>query len=227
MDIPSITLFLSQCAIEAWVRIRKINGETWDGFGSGTKNGHRREIESDMKSMGITELPKEQIHLKQWEILRKVNKENEYEGRMGITNIYTDGSKIGDSKIAGAGWSIQFGDYSEKEGIIHIPNGTVFQAEVLTIKEVCEFIKDNNMQHLSFKLWSDSQAALMSLKGKKKVSELVAKCKDSMKDLDIQLEWVKGHANVTGNEYVDYLAKKGTLKVESKIIEIKKSFKLF
>jgi hypothetical protein len=64
-------------------------------------------------------------------------------------------------------------------------------------------------------IWSDSQAAIAAIYSRSISSKLVLEIKELIQDLgassglDIAINWVKGHANNTGNELADMLAKKG------------------
>ena len=61
---------------------------------------------------------------------------------------------------------------------------------------------------------------LKLLRVKKQVSPLVASCREATKGLNLEIHWVKGHANVTGNEFVDYLAKNGAQNKEATVRKV-------
>jgi ribonuclease HI len=64
-------------------------------------------------------------------------------------------------------------------------------------------------------IFSDSEAALNALRSRNTSSSLVAECKflaiKVSKLRKLSLIWIKGHADATGNELADMLAKKGTI----------------
>ena len=60
---------------------------------------------------------------------------------------------------------------------------------------------------------TDSQAALNALSGSvvysRHVKETILKITEAQRTFRIKLQWIKGHADHTGNEVADYLAKEG------------------
>jgi ribonuclease HI len=94
-------------------------------------------------------------------------------------------------------------------------DATVFQAEVLAIKEAAGFIR-SNLDAKYVKILSDSQAALLALASNTVNSRGVL---DTMKELEhlslngtvVRLAWVKAHVGLEGNELADSAAKLGGL----------------
>ena len=134
----------------------------------------------------------------------------------GVADFYTDGSKKGKESQSGAGWALvnkEDGTITDERSV-YIEESTVFQAEIQAIKEVCEYIKDNTMEDHRINIWSDSQAAILALEGRKVLPESIIECKKAMEGLKLNLNWVRGHNNDTGNEVADMLAKKVHLSLQ-------------
>lgn len=126
-------------------------------------------------------------------------------------SIYTDGSKLND-KVGG-------GVYSEKLGTsisFRLPDHcSVFQAEILAIKESLLTLGKNVFTSREIYIYSDSQAALRSLKAFRHTSKTVKECRELLDVLTsyftINLLWVPGHRNIKGNCKADELARLGTM----------------
>ena len=99
-------------------------------------------------------------------------------------------------------------------------DATVFQAEVAAIHQACKKLQEMKVAHVT--IFSDSQAALQALASNTIDSTVVQNCVDTLNDLakrgNIELRWVKAHADHSGNEFADMEAKTGTTNVENRII---------
>jgi len=125
---------------------------------------------------------------------------------------HTDGSKLENGK-AGAGAVIS------GEGIqanLTIPLGTiatVYQAEIRAIQMAAEFLLEEGITGRLVVFRVDNQAALRSLGGRRNQSKTVKECSSILNGLaqgnEVALEWVPGHAGVSGNEEADAAAKIG------------------
>ncbi|XP_052562529.1 uncharacterized protein LOC128092544 [Culex pipiens pallens] len=128
--------------------------------------------------------------------------------RPGSIEFYTDGSKMNNNTGAGV-----YGPGIKK----FIPMGhypTVFQAEVYAIVECACICLKRNYRFTNICIFSDSLAALNSLKGYTCQSRLVWEGVNLLKQLSqnnvVNLYWVPGHCGILGNEIADSLARKGS-----------------
>ena len=123
---------------------------------------------------------------------------------------FTDGSKM----LQGAGAGICG---LRPRAKISIPLGiyaTVFQAEVLAISECARRMTDKGYSGKRILICSDSQAALNAIQKYEIRSRTVWECIQNLLTLarrnSIELEWVRGHAGIEGNEAADRLARAGS-----------------
>lgn len=125
-------------------------------------------------------------------------------------NFYTDGSKLHEQ--------VGFGVYSEELGLSlarRLPDHcSVYQAEMLAIKEVADWLSCNVLSTTAVNIYSDSQAAVKSLKSMFLKTRSALNCRTSLnemaKQFDIRLIWVPGHRDIPGNCKADELARLGT-----------------
>ena len=97
---------------------------------------------------------------------------------------------------------------------------SVFQAEVYAIDKSCHLLRQ--LETKSVTIFSDSMSGLYALNAIQTRSKVVKNCLDSLNLLaasgcKIELKWVKGHDNHTGNEIADFLAKTGTANELNKV----------
>ncbi len=125
--------------------------------------------------------------------------------------IYTDGSSK-DDKSACA-WMACRQDYVIAEGFTPLGDVTVFQAEVAAIQGALLWLISNphKLKEDSCQILSDSQCAVRAITATKVVSgwiwEIVQLLAQAREVLNVEVSWVKGHNDMTGNEYVDAMAK--------------------
>jgi len=127
--------------------------------------------------------------------------------------IYTDGSKFGESAEAGFGWAATSGDVVLAEGFGQLSCATVFQAELIAISEALDWLVADGKHQGDCEIRTDSQSARYALRSKSISSRLVLdileKLERAQASHKVVISWIKGHADHTGNEFADALAKSG------------------
>ena len=133
-------------------------------------------------------------------------------------NVYTDGSKV--DKNVGSGWAICRDRVCIRYGYCKLPDhASVYEAELLAIYkalfDVRDIIAEGKMVESELNFHVDSQAALLTLKKHKVTGELCVRIVQEVESfrndtgIELTFHWIKGHNDHSGNEYADYLAKKG------------------
>ena len=117
----------------------------------------------------------------------------------------------------GAGWAICHKDTIMAEESTYLGNETsFFQAEVIAIDRGLRWINNNCTDGMNISIRSDSQSTIQAILSCSTRSKLVSDCKAVLKKAKenhrIAIEWIKGHANHTGNELADFLARQGSCK---------------
>jgi ribonuclease HI len=133
-----------------------------------------------------------------------------------IFEVFTDGSRMKGN--TGAGWSVTRGLQSTAEGRVHLGcHATVFQAETVAIHDFLSWLNNDTAKYKRgdrFRIWSDSQSAIQAIKARKTKSAVVGDCQEQLRkartNYHIELGWIKGHADIPGNEWADALAKEAS-----------------
>ena len=131
----------------------------------------------------------------------------------GEIAVYTDGSKTSE----GTGSGIYIQELECKQSINLQAECSVFQAEVLAIRQACKVLISKGITDRDISIYVDSQAALKSLSSIEVKSHLVITCKENLETLsnsnNVRLCWVPGHENIRGNEEADLLARNGSASI--------------
>jgi ribonuclease HI len=212
LGLSPLDLYAEAEAMKARVRTRRSLKDRWDGLGS--LKGHRRHWDDMLRGVCPKALP-----------LDLVTRTRNWEERKVVKNpdvvIYTDGSK--EEGAAGFGWAAAAKDQviAEESGYLG-EECTVFQTEVCAISDSLLWLLSNPHKlrgKKDFLIRSDSLAAIQAIYSTTVESKIVLECVEALKEtnktLNVAVEWVKGHADCTGNEYADYLAKLGRTRVEA------------
>ncbi|XP_026479588.1 uncharacterized protein LOC113385987 [Ctenocephalides felis] len=161
-------------------------------------------------------LPKKYIHLSDdFDNEKKIDKKlinlklnNLMHSRWkNFIQIYTDGSKT-DNGVGCAVWIPS----QNKQLQIKMPDwATIFTAEVMAINRALDLIRKHKLEKVI--ILSDSKSALHALNipkyfGNPLIFDSIRKIEDLIKKKhNIELIWIRGHANIIGNEIADGLAK--------------------
>ena len=131
-----------------------------------------------------------------------------------VLHVYTDASKQGEN--VGYAWAACAGNYLIAEQIYSAKEVDVHRAEILAIKEALSWIKELESMNCSFRIITDSMSAVTVLKGYEAKDQLTYETMTllSTTGSPTQLVWTKGHADTTGNEYADALARVGAEEAE-------------
>ena len=233
--LPPLHLYIAAERTKAFVRNRALLPHTWSGIPEKPKytaRGHQLLAERQLRSYGFHggEEWDHTNNLYSFEPPFTVQEESFQDGKPRTLKdtvvCYTDGSKYQDN--VGAGFSLRITGYKGKErpykerAITLRSSNTVYQAEVTAINEaVKEAIKYVGIHPLHrIAVFSDSRSALQALSGIKSRSKVLNDCKNTLlqaaRITDVDLYWIKAHANHEGNERADTLAKLGAEAAEGK-----------
>ena len=127
-------------------------------------------------------------------------------------NVYTDGSKSG--KSTGYGYGITQGDYILEERSVNLgKDSTVFMAEMLAITNSLQVLGAYLNSGESATIWTDSRSSIDAIYSPVITQPLALETHNALCKIlstnPINIEWVRGHNDNTGNEMADFLAKKG------------------
>ena len=207
LGLIPLDLCAQEMGTQARLRTRTVLQDHWDGVGDKVI-GHRRHHDKILERICPLNLPIDQ-HTPTRVWIRDDTVENP------DVILYTDGSKM--ECGAGAGWAAVHGDTVMAEDRIYLGSDTsVFQAEVIAIEQGLAWFAENCKNGETLTIRSDSQSAIFAILGTVSASKLVLDCKKVLRQAKenhrIALRWIKGHADHTGNELADLLARQGAMK---------------
>ena len=204
LGLQPLDLHAHQLGTSARLRTRHSQPDRWDGVGN-YMTGHKRLHDNILdkfcpKTLPIDTLTRQRLWIE----------DDEVENPDIV--LYTDGSKM--ECGTGCGWAACSGDTVVAEESTYLGNdASVFQAEIIAISQGVRWILDN-CENKNVIVYSDSQAALKAIFNAETTSKVVMDCKEVLRSAKenhrIALRWIKGHADHTGNELADHLAKKGS-----------------
>lgn len=205
LGVQPLDIYNRLTAALARVRTRRLLIDGWDGLGS-LKKGHRRKLDDIVNLYCDPYLPVDA------QVLRRLWLENETVEEPDL-KLYTDGSKM-EGGITGAGWAACHGDTVIAEESTYLgTDASVFQAEITAIEHAVRWVLECCDPGTNVMIYSDSQAAIKAIFKETVTSKTVQACKEiiiqAKENQRIGIEWIKGHADYTGNELADYLARKG------------------
>ena len=207
LGLLPLDLHAEETAVKTRLRTRDLLNVSWDGIGK-TRRGHQRILDDTLDKIPSSKLPVDVMTKQlQWLRLDDINDED-----TDIT-LYTDGSRL--EEKSGAGWAAVHKDtVLAEESVFLGKDASVFQSEVVAIERAVRWATDNLESGTKTLIRSDSQAAIMALEKTATTSKVVDSCKKVLKkakeNLRIGIRWIKGHADNTGNELADLLARTGS-----------------
>jgi ribonuclease HI len=208
LGLTPLDLFVQGEAAKARIRTRPLmSSDRWDGIGNGYK-GHKRHWDDILGEICPKNYP-----------IDRIPRIHNWTENLGLEAppdlmIYTDGSK--ELESAGAGWAACIDDQLIEEESVYLgKETTVFQAEVVAINHSLQWLIDQDKmpQKRNCQILSDSEAAINAISSisieSKVVRDCVATLDRAKEKHSINIAWVKGHNDNTGNELADMLAKAG------------------
>ena len=229
-DIPPTRLLLEKLAVDFLIRYKDDLTLTWDGL-TRTKKQNKSHLKFlwdivspwDLKTLTTDDIRTLSPPRCYRVVTDSLNRDAKFLTHSQI-NIYTDGSKTEEG--VGSGYIVYKGRNVLFDGEHRLDDHcTVFQAEVFAIFESVRrlFILPECGGAKFVKIFTDSAAAMYSLKKRKCRSKLVfytMKMINKLAEMNVYISivWIKAHVGYTGNKAADRLAKNGAgLDLEEKV----------
>ncbi len=211
-----LDLHAQELGVNSYLRLQHYLQQTWDGTGCQIRpKGHRRIWRKLGDDIIPDEFPQETpLSSHVWHDMAEMdNDKNIFQ-----LHIYTDASKSDDD--VGYGWFAATTDgFLVKEESKSAKEIGIYKAEVMAIKEALSWLRSFDCQGFNIAVFSDSLSAVMALRGHEAndllMRETMSLLSEVGTDNNVQISWVKGHSNVTGNEFADMLANKGRLNAKT------------
>ena len=225
LDIKPLHLFCVQEAVAARVRLDPVLEFGWNGEAHTKRHkySHMRFLEDKLKRYKINPRGTDSCHLLKWNSGFKINRES-FNGaakhrQLSQYNAFTDGSR--QEEKTGAGLVLYKGQQEINCNRYSLPDyATVFQAEVLAVREAAKTLSNMNDPGMNFvKIFVDSQAAISAIGNPLVTSRVVAQAVEALNVLAgrvraVTLVWIPAHKGHIGNERADVLAKEGAAQAE-------------
>ena len=225
LNLPPLDLKVEERALKTMLRVLPQIKETWDGLGTKQEISSLAWARKLLKKMDIDPSFDDSCQ-PTLNVSRnfEVNLDSFKSGlpiSNSTTKCYSDGSKQTTSGKTGYGLVVTRGDFMIGSENAQLKNwNSVFQAEIYAIDKSCCLLRDLDVKDVT--IFSDSMSGLQALDGTQTRSKTI-KNLDSLNLLGqrckVELAWVRGHDNNTGNEIADYLAKTGSTN-ETNIVEL-------
>ena len=223
-NLLPLDIRIRKAAIKTYLRLKitSNSANSKHGFRDGKLISHSQYLENQCKSL----LPPQQlldvapatlnINLSYTICIKERTQALEYIPKLHETNDligYTDGSVK--NNLAGTGVAL----YKNADIIMEKSQSlgnttTIFQAEIMAILILCQYITTLDHQATALHICIDSKAAIQALNGTITRSHLVKDTADILNQLsqtlNITLHWVPAHSNIDGNEKADNLANIGS-----------------
>ena len=221
LGLKPLDIRIEEIALKAFLRVLHKDSIKWGGVFKKDK-GHLMRGKKMLASLGINTCD--------YDVTNSLNLNKKYSidldsfkkgtpDKNPTLKCFTDGSKI--SNQSGFGFAITEGNWvmAQEDGKLS-PNNTVFQAEIMAILKCAKALE--MFESTRAVIYSDSQAALAALNSHKIKHKSVKDCADALNDISITkhvtLKYIKAHVGYSGNEYADFLAKKGTVNTENNVV---------
>ncbi len=204
-----LDLHVKEIGMKTYSRLRSEITNKWDYIGAQNKVcGHIGLWSTELMSALPVGIP---VEAQNEEMIWINHNKDDYGPDIVPMNIYTDASKTQDD--VGISWVATEGNYIMAEGYDSAKEISIYTAELLAIQEALRWLKDRLPLVKKVVIWSASKGAVSSLNGYKTKNSMAIETMYLLRELtacmSVQIKWVKGHSNCTGNEYADLLARKG------------------
>ncbi len=212
LGLPPLPLSIKESALNVANHLGQPE-MSWTGFGSQVmEKGHVKLCWDELNKIPEVDFPQDDVKpVRNWLTNSKVV--------VPDVVVYTDGSRIDD--ISGCAFAACKGDTEIAQEIVTViaeeivPLGdvTVFNGELIAIQHELLWLKNNKKKCKKCWIKSDSHSGISAIFAHYVTTKLVLEIGNLIAELrqqgfQIEIAWIKGHANFTGNEYVDCLTKK-------------------